>query len=329
MNLGYRMGSKKDTDVIFSFLEKKTSFPQYMGFENKDIIVKKIKDVYHRHNVLGRSETFPLIIAEDIDTGDPVGYMLLQMGIAELFTGKYLARIFDYHIDIPGLKRQVMDHFINQAEMFAEENQLSRLIVEIPAGEKEEEDYFLDRGFYIEINKIIKKAKNQNLNTRLQRRYTVRPMENRDRMFVLLLVAQNSKFLIPPELEEESKRIEEECFNSYSDMNLLSDPEISVYIIEETETFRQVGYIIMQTKSDDVICARKNAYVYDISIHHDFWGKYAAQRLLREAENIFSEKGYYYLYADTSQNNPRALKMAVKSLGYKLYSRRWAKKVEI
>lgn len=351
MDIGYRVGGKEDLDIILHFLEKRESYSHFIGFEPPLVMSQVVFQGYRESNhIWDNPEFFPFIIAVDLETGSPLGYMLMNLRAGETFRDDFLAYFYDYYIDDPKLWDEIMDHFLEQAEMFAGEEGIERMVVDIHLGDTglnilgngrkipawkvllesrtPEEIFFRDRGFYTEMSRIAKEVKIFTFDTPLQKNYIVRQATETDRIFMLNMVGQNSEFLILPGAEEMASQIRQAYFNEYSAMDLSGKSSRTVLICEDIENYRLTGYIILQTEPDDVITAEKTAYLYDISTHRDYWGRYATQRLMREAENWLAARDFKYIYADISHRNPRPLKTALKSLDYSLISRRWAKKLK-
>ena len=350
MDIGYRAGEKEDLDVILHFLEKRKNYSHFIGFESPSAMRQAIAQGYiESGHIWDNPDCFPLIIALDLKNDKPIGYMLMNLRAGEAFRDEFLAYIYDYYVDDPQLWHEIMGHFLEQAEMFAEEEEIERMVVDLPVGEAGlnipnssqkkplwktvlegrtlEEMFFRERGFYIEMNRIAKEVETFTFDTPLQKNYRTRRATESDRIFIMNMVGQNSEFLILPGSEEIAPRIQQAYFNEYSMMDLSEKSLKTVLICEDIENYRLTGYIILQMEPDDVITAEKTAYLYDISIHKDYWGRYATQRLMREAENWLAERDFKYIYADISHRNPRPLKTALKSLDYSLISRRWAKKL--
>lgn len=349
MDIGYRVGGKEDLDVILHFLEKRQTYSHYIGFESPAQMRRAVAKGYRESgHIWDNPDCFPLIIALDLNTEKPLGYMLMNLRADEAFRDDFLAYLYDYYIDDPSLWDEIMEHFLKQAEMLAEEEEIERTVVNVPLGETgwnmpadnrrkpvwreildsltPEEEFLRERGFYIEMNRIAKQVETFTFDTPLQKNFRVRQAEESDRIFILNMVGQNSEYLILPGAEDIASQIQQAYFNDYSLMDLSGKSSRTVLICEDVENYRLTGYIILQTEPDDVITAEKTAYLYDISTHKDYWGRYATQRLMREAENWLAQRDFRYIYADISHRNPRPLKTALKSLDYSLISRRWAKK---
>ena len=359
MDIVYRLGEKKDLDTILKFLKKRNFYSHFIGFEKPECMRDEVDQAYKDSvHIWEYEEYFPILIAEDLKNSKTIGYMLMNLGAQEAFRDQPLAYFYDYYIDNSQHYKEIMTHFIKQGESFAEEYGINRMVVDIITGNiksesgskpvpgykqlrrkvrkwktlldhrTEEEKLFEEQGFHIEMNRIIKEVETFTFDTPLQSKYRVRPARESDRIFIINLVAQNSEFLILPHCEGQAEEIQQNYFHGYSEMDLTGEAEMWTLIGEDIENNRPVGYIMLQKEPDDVITAEKTSYLFDISVHRDYWGKYATQRLMREAENWLAKKDYKYIYADISERNPRPLKTAIKSLDYTLYSRRWAKIIE-
>ncbi len=352
MDIGYRVGEKEDLGIILHFLDKRDTYSHFIGFESPLEMRQAVARGYmESSHIWENPDFFPFIIALDLNSGNPLGYLLMNLRAGEAFRDDFLAYLYDYYIDDPQLWDEIMKHFIEQAEMFAGEEEIDRMVVDIHLGEvglnilgdnkrkpvwkavlegrTQEEIFFRERGFYIEMSRIVKEIETFTFDTPLQKNYRVRRATESDRIFIMNMVGQNSEFLILPGAEEIAPQIQQAYFNEYSAMELSEKSSKTVLVCEDIENYRLTGYIILQMEPDDVITAGKTAYLYDISTHRDYWGRYATQRIMREAENWLAERDFKYIYADISHRNPRPLKTALKSLDYSLISRRWAKKLQL
>jgi ribosomal protein S18 acetylase RimI-like enzyme len=329
MEISYRLGNKKDVDTIIRFMEKRTSFPGYIGYNRPEEIRPIITRSFRAHkSLLDVQALCPLMIAEGKGQDEPLGYMLMLMISEESITALPQSVIYDFYVE-PGTHfEEIMDRFLEQAEKWTRSISISYLVLEIQITQTHREEYFASRGFSVDMNRIVRRVETHTFeNTPRQNRFNVRPAIESDRIFILLLNAQNSSFLIPSGRDVSIKDVQNYYFDTYSSLAITNNPMMRVLIAEDKETFQPAGYIMLKVAAVDAVSEKPLAYIYDLSVHKDYWGKFVAQRLVREGENLLAGMGVHYLIGDTSESNPRPLKTALKTLGFKLYSRRWVKKL--
>jgi GNAT superfamily N-acetyltransferase len=329
MEISYRLGEKKDVEILINFLEKRCFFPGYIGYENPDIVRPIIARSYRANKYLIEKQAlFPLMIASHDETQEPLGFMLLLMVSEESITAEPQTVIYDFYVEPGDHFEVIMDRFLKQAEEWAQSIKIRYLVTEILITQNHREEYFASRGFYVDMNRIVRGVETHTFeNMPRQKHFIVRPAREGDRNFILLLNAQNAGLLVPVGRDTPLKDVQVYYFNTYSQLSITDNPIMNVLIAEDTEKARPAGYIMLKVAAVDAVSEKPLAYIYDISVHKDYWGKLVAQRLVREGENLLVGKGVHYLIGDTAENNPRPLKTAIKTLGFKLYSRRWVKKL--
>lgn len=327
-DITFRTGNSSDLSVILDFLDERTLFSGYIGYAEPEKVRRVIAASYRKNvGILDQGDKYPFFIAEHSETGKPLGYMLTIMGVEESITGELQAHIYDHYVSEGSYRERILDCFTSQVMQRAAQEGLNYVTTEILVADSVAEEYFKSRNYYIEMNRIVKRVETFEFNTPRQKRYRVRPAAESDWPFILLLNAQNSSFLIPTGREADKEKIRQSFFDTYAEMNIVNDRYMKVFIGEEPEVRRQAGYIIIKVEALDMVSEKPLAYIYDINVHRDYWGKYITQRLVKEAQNHLAGRGVEYLIGDTAESNPRPLKVAIKTLGFNLYSRRWVKKI--
>ncbi|MFP4498326.1 MAG: GNAT family N-acetyltransferase [Vulcanimicrobiota bacterium] len=326
MSIEYRLAQMVDINILIKFQDYKKYFPCYVGFEKPEQIRKVIKDSYKKNQLfLCHPETFPTLLAFDYENKIPLGYIATVTGVEESITGEKQLLIYDFHIlDVPE-KEEIFNHFIDFAENQAIKYNLSYMITEIPFEAEELENMFHKKDFSVEMNRIVKLCSHHEFTGKRQENIKVRPGEESDRFFMMLLNAQNSGFLIPADRKASSEEIQQKYFEHYSQMPIDEEPFLHIFIAEDLINLQPAGYIIIKTSAIDQVSRQSMAYIYDLNVHKDYWGKYVTQRLVKEAENWLVEDNIHLLIGDISDSNPRPLKTALKTLNFTLYSRRWVK----
>ena len=330
MKICYRPAQSDDLDVILSFQRGKTFFPCYIGFEEPKAIRKVIKRSYMANReILEHPELFPVFIAFDEDGGRPLGYLVLATDIEETITKEQQVMIYDFYVSDDETGDEVFAGFIDLAKKAAQDRETRYVIVEVPYRNERIEGLFSRHNFFVEMNRIIKEVEHHTFENKWQKNLQVRPGLESDRMFMMLLNAQNSEFLIPKNRKADREHIQQVYFNAYSVMEIENDPLVKVLVAQDKETMRPAGFIILKMSVIDAVSQKPLAYIYDISVHREYWGKYVTQRLMREAENYLMKTKVKVLVGDIANSNPRPLKTAIKSLGFTLHSRRWVLELNV
>lgn len=326
MKILYRMGSSEDLPVILKFLEKREHFPAYIGYEEPCRVRQVISDGFTRNReILDDRSEFPSVFARDQE-GNELGYMIYMPGVEESITGDRQVVLFDYHVEPGRHWNRLMDHFLEQGRRWALQSGIPYVTVEIMMDRPEQEACFGSRGFKPDMNRIVKRVGRYSFDEPRHARYAVRNACDGDRAFILLVSSQNSSFLAPAG-REDMDRLKESFFDIYSGLNLDNDPLLKVYVIEDREKMRPAGYMMIRFRVFDLVSNKPLAYIYDLSLSRDYWGKNVVQRIVREVENRLSEMDIELLVGDVSEDNPRPLVTAVRTLGFKIYSRRWVMRV--
>jgi ribosomal protein S18 acetylase RimI-like enzyme len=326
MKIAYRMGTREDLPVITGFLDKREYFPGYAGDESPGVVRPVIAQSFRDNlGIFDDPRRHPVFVAEDRDGGGIAGYMVLVNGVEESITGDMQIVIYDFFVRVPELRDEIMDRFLAFTLEASRMSGHRFVTTELRPNDRENEDYFASRGFHVEMNRIVKRVGRYTFDTPRQRQFAVRPAGEMDRDFILLLNAENSPFLIPTGRECDTLSIRASYFDTYTNMKLKGNPNLLVLIGEDVNAQRHAGYIMVKTEARDLVTGKLLAYLYDISVHKDYWGTFLGQRLVREAENRLAERDVEYFVGDTAENNPRPLRTALKTLQFRLFSRRWVR----
>lgn len=147
----------------------------------------------------------------------------------------------------------------------------------------------------------------------------VRDGEIKDLEFVKELAIDMAKFSVP-----ETRFITPDLINAkvakvVSSLALEIPGNSNLHIlIAETNSKEKVGYLILILNQIEDTTGEPQAYVADIAVKQEYWGKYVWKYLVKEAEKIAKDKGFSYLAGTVSANNPRMLKALIKFLGYQI-----------
>jgi len=85
--------------------------------------------------------------------------------------------------------------------------------------------------------------------------------------------------------------------------------------------------MMLKLGSFDAVTGAWLGYVYDMAIKPEYWKTRASWRLMKETENLLIQKGIDFLLGDISEKNQRALKGALRLIGFTLERVRWMKKI--
>ena len=245
------------------------------------------------------------------------GYLSLCLGQKEGLTAEPQAQIYELWASQAELQKQLLE----QAEGCARRNGSQFLVCQLPPGHPLEGP-LSEAGFAVEIERIQKEV------TGLRQpgqRLTIRPARPNDRLFILGLIRRTCANTKPAGREISAPRMLEIFFESYQSLDFAGDPELITLIAETPGRARAIAYLVVRLGLSEEPDPATFAYIYDIAVHPDHWGKRAPHDLLFRAEQLLKERGIHRLVADISASNRRAFLTATKSLGYGLASRRWAK----
>ena len=262
--------------------------------------------------------------------GECVGLMCVSPGSEESITGDKQTLIHDHYVRPVDDRLSILRALEEKAVTLAEKAGDDYLVVELPPGDPDEE-LFTDLGYRIEINRIAKVLEEHPI--RENSRYLIREGRPTDHMFVCYLNSLVNNNTIPAGRDHDPIEVGARYLENYFQMSM-TDGETQVYICERKDVdaleeigFRQAGYLLIKTGFIEPIARHSLAYIYDLAIHPDHWGRRATQLLMRDVERRLAEQGHDIFTGDISERNPRALKTSIKSLGFTLEYRRWGRKL--
>lgn len=260
-------------------------------------------------------------------SGRIIGYLILIMEVIETITGDRQAYIYDYGVSSEFAPETVLPLLLERSAEISLNKGMRYLTLEIYAHDTGRENLFAGIGFKKEIHRITKRVTRNAIPQVTPDPYRVRQASADDIFFIIWLNSQSASFTIPPERDAPRDEILLRYMSSYVSLPIGSDEHFSALIIEDRNIFKPIGYLLLKMRYRDAVTGDLLAYIYDIAIHPDYWGKRAVHRLMKEAENMLAERGISYWMGDISAGNPRALKTALKSLRFLLESSRWLKKL--
>lgn len=204
------------------------------------------------------------------------------------------------------------------------------LVTDLPFGLKASEAALEGAGYAVSLNKIARLCQGEHtLGLRAQRTFPVRLAERADHPFILLVSNLCAQHLIPPGRDERREEIERGFLEVYSGLDIVNDPELTVFIAEDPARNRPSGYLMLRYIYRGLGNARKRifGYIYDVSVHPDYWGTQTLPALQGAAEMHLVRTGIPAIVGEVSEANPRALRAAQKLLGYTIESRKYSKRL--
>lgn len=189
-------------------------------------------------------------------------------------------------------------------------------------GDAPEEAFFAARGYSVEICRIARRLAPE---PPRDGPYQVRRATARDQLFVMVLNSRVSPVTLPAGRDLDPEEVAARYLDVYLALDLEGNPCLEGLIAEKDGL--PVGYLLLKTGYTDEITGESLAYIYDLAIDPEHWGRRATQRIMREAETRMHARGVRILLGDISASNPRALKTAIHSLGYTLEQQRWARRL--
>ncbi len=321
-----------DLPSLMELITRRGVFPGYIGPEDPHITEPLLRKEHllARNDVWEDPEIYPVLLWIDPDDNKITGFMCADLEVEDELFPRFHSQIYDWLIPPGPPGEKAASDMLSCMEALSMDLQNHQILIDILHDKDKEsvvmEKVLKERGYFPLKNRIFRLPRKHDLNTVMQKSYHFREAIPRDRDFILMLASQNCKHLVPPGMEEESARYIQLNYNSYASMDITGDPGQRFFIVEDKSLRQSVGFISLITDVADAISPHKCAYLFDMSVHESYWGKYATHVLVRGADNYLTEHDYTCMYADVLSSNPRALKTAVKSLGFIRHSRQWARK---
>jgi len=268
---------------------------------------------------IGKDKNLRVLIAQD-ETRGPRGHLILILHTVESITGEHQAMIYDHCLDA-----ETAPPLLGAAAEAALATGNRYLTLEIAPEDEAGAALFTAHDFRPEMFRIVKRIRPSAVDE--SGRFTVRRAKQTDIFFVLLLNTKCGPYTIPSGRGTTQQEIQERYMEAYMELDLEHDRNLLPLIIEDGASGEAVGYLLLKTGSRDALTGAMLAYIYDIAVSPDYWGKRATQHLVREAENLLLVRGFTYLMGDVCRDNQRALKTATKSLGFSVESVRWCRRL--
>lgn len=267
---------------------------------------------------LGREPRLQLLVNEDKN-----GYLVLFTGLQESISGDPQAVIQDLHARTP----EELNELLDAAEARTLEAGGDYTVVELAVEEKGLEEVMQARGYAVEMYRILRNVQQAPTRTPV---YPVRPARRTDHLFMCWLTEHTALNTVVPGRSADGETVALRFFHSYINQSFIDDPRVRAFIAEDLsdpDDPKQIGYIILKLGYTDVVDQQRLAYIYDIAVRPDYWGKRVVHDLMDMADRFMVKNKITLLQGDISLNNQRAMRTACKTLGFKLEWQRWAKKL--
>ena len=232
---------------------------------------------------------------------DPDDYALLLRGELETVTGERQSRLFDWGRD----PRHFLPTLLRQAAQAGDGYLVARAL---PG----EEETFLKLGFRPELRRLLAPV----LGKPNRSRFTVRPATALDAFFIANLHSQGSHFYVPAQREVDRDEIIMSSSAYYLGLNFGPDCPVWGRII--CWEGKPSGYVLYKLGMHVEENGASAAYLYDINLLPEFWGRLGARILLRQAMLELAELGVEYVAADISCDNDNAFQLATRGIEFQL-----------
>lgn len=328
MEFTIRDGTPSDIDEILQiYLHKDLFLSMVWSSRGEEVQQHYSKNLSRQKDLFGTHPDLKVLIAERKADKKILAYLFLFLDFIEAITGERQGLVFDYGVSRECDDSGAVPALLRGAEEAVLERKMKYVVIELFHNDVKSTLEVEKAGFKKEIHRIIKKAEFRPVKSPDPDPFTVRNACSEDIFFVLWLNTQCATYIIPSGRERPRDEVQYRFLSIYSSMSLAEREEFTSLIIEDGIKDSSVGYLLFKTASRDVITGDRLGYIYDIAIHPDYWGKRATHRLMREGENFMVEKGISYLLGDISDSNQRALKTAIKSIGFSPERIRWMKRL--
>jgi len=326
--LEIREGRPSDLEDILDIYRQKDLFLSLIWTSRDEQVRKHFTDNLTRQkDLFGAHPDLRVLVASRKSDGRTIAYLLLFLDFMEAITGERQGLIFDCGVLAEYRDSGVVQALLLKAEAAVIERKMKYIVIELFHDDLKSTAEVEGAGFRREIHRIIKKAELRPVKAPDPDPFLVRQACCEDIFFVLWLNTQCAEYIIPAGRERPRDEVQYRFLNIYSRMSLAEREEFTSLIIEDRLKDSSIGYLLFKTESSDAITGVRLGYIYDIAIHPDYWGRRATQRLMREGENYMVRKGIGYLLGDISDSNQRALKTAIKSIGFFHERVRWMKRL--
>lgn len=108
--------------------------------------------------------------------------------------------------------------------------------------------------------------------------------------------------------------------------DILEMPEAGIFVaVDESDT--PVGHVIVMGGQIDTVTELPQAWVYDVSVQRQWWGRGVGRRLMERAEKFALSLGLEWVGLGVTTDNRRALEF-YRELGYEIERYQMVKRLE-
>ena len=276
--------------------------------ELKEFTLQQLRDNFSKHK-----DT--ILVNEEL-----TAYLVLLPKTRETITQEMQTLIFDYAI--PDFV--TLEAFLPHVREIARQAGDSYMVVHLQEQLKKEQIWFYRLGFRPELNRVVKPIPAGHRGP-ASPRYRARPARQHEHMFLVRVNAEYSAAYRPAGRDTDLQTIKANFLGAYVNLNL-ADQGFKYIILEELETGRAAGYIIL-IEHELPITKTLAYYTYDVAVAPEFAGRGLSLYLCGAAETVLGEQGGGLIFGDTSLDN-RAAVNGDRYLGFVVDSQRWGLKVD-
>ncbi|MBX3169637.1 MAG: hypothetical protein KF760_19700 [Candidatus Eremiobacteraeota bacterium] len=232
---------------------------------------------------------------------NPDDYAVLLRGEVETVTGERQSRIWDWGRDL----KPFLPTLLRQAAQAGN----GYLVARAQPGE---EELFLTWGFLPELRRLLAPV----VGKPNRSQFIVRPATALDTFFIANLHSQGSHFYVPANRVVDRDEIILRSGAHYLSLNFAPDCPVWGRIICWQD--KPSGYVLYKLGMRIEENGASAAYLYDLNLLPEFWGRLGARILVRQAMLELAEMGVEYVVADISLDNELAFQMATRSVEFEL-----------
>lgn len=231
----------------------------------------------------------------------PDDYAVLLRGEVETVTGERQSRLWDWGHD----PRPFLPTLLRQAARAGDDY----LVVRAQPGQ---EELFRSLGFLPELRRLLAPV----VGKPNRSHFSVRPATALDTFFIANLHSQGSHFYVPANRPADRDEIALRSGTYYLGLTFGPDCPLWGRIICWQD--KPSGYVLYKLGMSVEENGASAAYLYDINLLPEFWGRLGARILLRQAMSDLAELGVEYVAADISYDNENAFQLATRGIEFEL-----------
>ena len=172
-------------------------------------------------------------------------------------------------------------------------------------------------GFRPELRRVVAEARGRQHTGA----YRIRPIESRDLFFAANLHTQGSQFYLPSGRGIDPQEMVSQTMTLYLSMDFGPQSEMRGWVISDGR--KPFGYILFKVGLAMEVTGAPAAYLYDIHLKPEYWGRMAARMLLRHSFWELGEQGQAYVVGDISEDNLETFGLATRAVNFRWESTRW------